>query len=357
MNRKIRGMLNEGLYPGLMGIEDFWAIWSGFKFMFKSIQLAIKNFLGTSSYIYKLMITTDPDEIKKIKLENEKRMEALRKEQDAAYSDFSRSMDDMAEADLHFIAAVISPAEYAAYQGASYLYEPGEDTDKEDSGNLSSSVDFLDDALLNEEIRALRKIRMLISEESEKVSKKISSSYTLQNMIAEKKRQIEQAINILQAPQNFIKKVSEAKDIAEIDSSFSVLAGTPYKFEKNISKEKLKLDAKKMAENAIKSNSQQEILNIIGKKIENPTAKDIEETCEVILTKSAIKDLGEQIADPQKNPFKKTTEELRAYFIANIIGPLDKDPKIVEILKLDENGKKYLQILSDGKKALETAAK
>ena len=261
-------MLNEGLYPGLMGIEDFWAIWSGFKFMFKSIQLAIKNFLGTSSYIYKLMITTDPDEIKKIKLENEKRMEALRKEQNAAYSDFSRSMDDMAEADLHFIAAVISPAEYAAYQGASYLYEPGEDPgkedpDKEDSGNLSSSVDFLDDALLNEEIRALRKIRMLISEESEKVSKKISASYTLQNMIAEKKRQIEQAINILQAPQNFIKKVSEAKDIAEIDSSFSVLAGTPYKFEKNISKEKLKLDAKKMAENAIKSNSQQEILNII----------------------------------------------------------------------------------------------
>ena len=67
--------------------------------------------------------------------------------------------------------------------------------------------------------------------------------------------------------------------------------------------------------------------------------------------------MGEQIADPQKNPFKKTTEELRAYFIANIIGPLDKDPKIVEILKLDENGKKYLQILSDGKKALETAAK
>lgn len=356
MNRKIRGMLNEGLYPGLMGAEDFWKIWGGFKFMFKTIEIAVKNLLGTVSYAFKLMITTDDNELQKIKEENQERLANIRKEQVEAYSEYSRNLDDMAQADLHFMAAVISPTEYRIYAGASYL------TSGEDSGgpindrDLENAVDFLDRALLNEEIRALKKIRRLVSEDFEKESRKIPATDTAQDLMFEKQRQIDQAIKTLQAPQIFVKKIAEAGDIKQIEAAFEVFKGTPYKFETNISREQLKLDAKKMAENAVKSNAQQDIVNLSGRKIENPTIQEVEEACEVILTKSAIKDLGDKVADPQKNPFRETTEELREYYIENIIGPLDKDPKIIEILKSNETGKKYLQILSSGKKALETAA-
>jgi len=354
-NRLIRDRLNEGLYPGLMGADDFWQIWSGFKYMFKSIGIAVENLLGTAKYFFDIMVTSDPDELQEIKEKNQQRLKEIRREQSTAYEEFSRTLDDGAEADLHFIAFSINPTEYTAYTGASYLLGGEEEQDRSKDRDIEVAVDYLDRALLNEQIKAVSKIRTLVSETAEREFE-IPKIETVQSIVVEKKKQIDQAINILQAPQKFVKAISESKDLKQVEEAFKIFDGTPYKIQKSVSRDKLKLDAQKMAKKAILEKQEEGILNLVGQKIENPSEKQIAEACEVILTKSAIEDLGNKLADPQKNPFKKSTDEMREYFIEEIIGPLDKDPKIVEILESSEEGKKYLQVLKDGKRALETAA-
>jgi len=174
------------------------------------------------------------------------------------------------------------------------------------------------------------------------------------NSIEEKRREINQAVEILKSPQVFILEAMKAKNLEDFSRAVKILEKTPFQIDESSlpKKEELKRAAVEMVKKAKQENKVNLLLQSAGIKQKEgdkePKEEDLASIAEAVLTKSSIEKLISQLREPNSD-LNKSVEKARKIFLENIVG-IDKN--IEDILP-----EKVKEVYSKGREDISRAGK
>ena len=415
MTSKKENILKES-YPGLMTADDFWPLWDSLKDIWDATGVAIKDLIGTSTFLLKMTfrVFLNEREIEDIIENNKDRKDRIWSEYNGIVKAGEARFPGTAT-DLHLFAFLGNPGKYVAYrmvtdgkgyyddiktilksQGIDVRTPPrggGEYDEKsifaslwdaaagksvpELTGLRGPLLRKLNRIILNiqESKSSIHDIRNLLREEKEsqisfedydkalkvfqkQFEKSISSTPEIdsafKNSIKEKRREINQAVEILKSPQVFILEAMKSKNLEDFSRAVKILEKTPFQIDESSlpKKEELKRAAVEMVKKAKQENKVNLLLQSAGIKQKEgdkePKEEDLASIAEAVLTKSSIEKLISQLREPNSD-LNKSVEKARKIFLENIVG-IDKN--IEDILP-----EKVKEVYSKGREDISRAGK
>jgi len=412
MTSKKENILKES-YPGLMTADDFWPLWDSLKDIWDATGVAIKDLIGTSTFLLKMTfrVFLNEREIEDIIENNKDRKDRIWSEYNGIVKAGEARFPGTAT-DLHLFAFLGNPGKYVAYrmvtdgkgyfddirtilksQGIDIRTPPrggGEYDEKsifaslwdaaagksvpELTGLRGPLLRKLNRIILNiqESKSSIHDIRNLLREEKEsqisfedydkalkvfqkQFEKSISSTPEIdsafKNSIKEKRREINQAVEILKSPQVFILEAMKSKNLEDFSRAVKILEKTPFQIDKNSlpKKEELNKAAVEMVKIAKRKEKVNLLLQSAGiKQKEGDKEPNLVSIAEAVLTKSSIEKLVSQLREPNSD-LNKSVEKARKIFLENIVG-IDKN--IEDILP-----KEVKEVYSKGREDISRAGK